>query len=629
MGICGRVHISPDVAPSVERTLTALSIGSSRQHRQWTGDGVRLARCDDGDLATSRQALSAVVDGRIDNLADLKRQLAGADFPDADPAAIVLLAYDRWGDGFCDRIIGDYACAVWDGPRRRLVMAVDPTGSRPLFYWQGADELLFASEPRGLLADPEVPKVLDEERMGRWLSHLPADPQSSLYKDIRAVPPGHNVIWDSGATRLERWWRPENLPNLRFTDSRDYEAALLAALEQAVACRIDTDERVGAHLSGGLDSSAVTAVAARQLAGQGRRLTAFTAAPDHAFPSRSGSFGDEWGHAAALAALYPNVDHVRASNNDSGLLEAVEYRQSALDCPVLNPSNTVWMNAIDRQARDRGVKVMLTGQMGNMTISYDGGELLAARILKGDLPGAVRTALANHRGGQRWRGILAEIADTVLPIPVRRRLREMLNRGEMALSDFSAVNPSFLEEVGLDEAALTMGGNLRNLARGDSRALRLAVFGRTGGRGLWAAATRRLYGVDTRDPTSDRRLVELCLTIPDEQFRLDGVPKSLIRRTMAGLAPEMILTERRKGRQSADWWTGFDAARGQIASEVSRLANSTTASRALDMDRLQSLIDNWPEGGAGNEKVEYSYKLALSRALGAGLFIRRVEGGNA
>ncbi|MDP1738019.1 MAG: asparagine synthase-related protein [Caulobacter sp.] len=629
MGICGRVHISTEVAPSVERTLTALSIGSSRQHRQWTGAGVRLARCDDGALATGRQALCAVFDGRIDNLPDLKRQLAGPDLPDADPAAIVLLAYDRWGDGFCDQIVGDYACAVWDGPRRRLVMAVDPTGARPLFYWLGGDEILFASEPRGLLADSEVPRALDEQRMARWLSHLPADPQSSLYKDIRAVPPGHSVIWDGGATRLERWWRPENLPALRFTDSRDYEAALLAALEQAVACRIDTDERVGAHLSGGLDSSAVTAIAARQLAAQGRRLTAFTAAPDHAFSPRRGVFGDEWGHAAAMAALYPNIDHVRASNNDSGLLEAVEYRQSGLDCPVLNPSNAVWMNAIDRQARDRGVKVMLTGLMGNMTISYDGGELLAARLLKGDLPGAARTALANRRGGQGWLGVLGEVADTVLPIPVRRRLRAALNHGEPALSDFSAVNPALLEEVGLDEAALSMGGNLRNLARGDSRALRLAVFGRTGARGLWAAATRRLYGVDTRDPTSDRRLVELCLTIPDEQFRLDGMPRSLIRRTMAGLVPDVILTERRKGRQAADWWTGFDAARGQIASEVSRLANSTTASRAIDMDRLQTLIDNWPEAGAASEQVEKSYKLALSRALGAGLFIRRVEGGNA
>jgi asparagine synthase (glutamine-hydrolysing) len=154
--------------------------------------------------------------------------------------------------------------------------------------------------------------------------------------------------------------------------------------------------------------------------------------------------------------------------------------------------------------------------------------------------------------------------------------------------------------------------------------LRLAVLNRE--RGHWATSTRRLFGIDTRDPTSDRRLIELCLSIPDTQFLHKGVCRSLIRRAMAGIVPEKILCERRKGLQAADWRFGFDAAIPGFAAELDRLHNSSLARQFLDLPRMQKLLDRWP--GPNDPSLASEYLIAFSRGVAAGRFIRRIEGDN-
>lgn len=629
MGICGRITASERAPATIDRTLAALSLGSGSRNRHATGTAARFASCTDEAIVSNNAGGVAAFDGRIDNRNDLRRALGRDDLDRCDNAQVALLCYGKWGNDFCDRIIGDYACAIWDGQARRLVMAADPGGLRPLYYWHGVDELLFASEPRGLWSDPNIPKALDEDQVGAWLCLLPQEPRASFFRDIYRVPPGHRVIWERGAVRLERWWRPENVPELKLAADRNYEDALRSCLEEAVRCRIGSDERVGAGLSGGLDSSAVTATAARLLAAQGRRLTAFTAVPSHPVTDEPGRFVDEWPHAAALAAMYPNIDHVRVANDDVPLLDALELQEAAQDCPTLNPFNATWGSRIGRAARDRRITVMLSALMGNMTISYDGGEWLAAQIRRANIIGAARTMrdLRRH-GGRSWLGLFGEVADSILPSAARRALRRAVGTPEPGLSDFSIVDPAFVRSKGLETRVGRIAGNLRNIGRGHSRALRLALLSRSEQRSLTAAGTRRLFGIDPRDPTSDRRLIELCLSIPDNQYLHKGVYRSLIRRAMAGIVPDQILRERRRGLQSADWRFAFDAAVPRLRDELERLRASPLAQQCLDLNRMEALLDRWPGPNERDAASREDYVLAFGRGVAAGRFIRRIEGGN-
>ncbi len=589
---------------------------------------MRLASCDDGRLASNGAGNAVVFDGRIDNSSDLRRALTRNDLDRCDNAQVALLCYEKWGDDFCKKIIGNYACAIWDAQKRRLVMTVEPGEPRPLFYWLGKDEILFATEPRGLWSDPRVTKVLDEDQMATWLCLLPCDSQRSFFKNIFRVPPGHRIVWERGSTHLERWWRPEHLPELRLTRDRDYEEALRSCFKEAVRCRIGANELVGSHLSGGLDSSSVTATAAGLLATQDRRLSAFTAAPTHSTPNERIRFTDEWHYAAAVAAMYPNIDHLRVGNNDAPLFDALELREAGQDWPVLNPSNTIWMNGIDRAARDRRITILLVGQVGNITISYDGGELLAAQFRSGDLLGAARTMKDLHRlRGRSLPGLGMDAADAILPNQMRRALHRLAGRPEFALFDYSIVNPNFIRTKGIEARAKAVAGSVRNLSRGNSRALRLAMLDRAD-RAHWAASTRRLFGIDTRDPTSDRRVIELCLSVPDTQYLHKGEYRSLIRRAMAGILPAQVLNERRKGLQAADWRFGFDAALPYLAREIERLRESPLARRCLDLPRMQGLLECWPGPNDRSVQTRNDYLLAFSRGIAAGHFIRRIEGGN-
>ncbi len=628
MSICGRSSLARQVPRSIERTLAALSLHGSRGRLNWASASIRFGSCDGGLIAAGPGGDAALFDGRIDNREDLGHVLGCGELSRLSNAEIALICHEKWDDDFCNHIVGDYACAIWNATPRRLILTVDPGALRPLSYWQGPGEILFASEQRGLLADPRVPKALDDDQVATWLCLLPRDLQRTFYRGICRVPPGHLVIWQDDKIRLERWWRPERLRDLKLNSDRDYEEAVRETLREAVRCRLGHHDKTATQLSGGLDSSSMTAMAAQIYGQQGHRLFAFTAAPTKPITDERHRFGDEWQHAAALAAMYPNIDHIRVANDDRPLLEVMARWEAGLDGPVLNPFNAVWTNAIDREARARGINVMLIGQMGNATFSYDGGELLAAQLLGCRLLSAARTMRDLHRfGGRSFLGLLGDVGDVILPTVARRLLRRAVGIPEPDLFDLSAINPDFVRTKGLKPYIGRLSFNMRNLGRGNSRIVRLAMFNRTEQRGQWACATRRLYGIDLRDPTSDRRLVELCLSIPDNQFLRSGVARSLARRVMAGLLPDGILNERRRGLQSADWRHVFDAAVSGFADELDRLGTSPLSRRCLDVARMRDLLERWPGLSRPDATCRHTYT-AFSRGLATGRFIRRIEGGN-
>ncbi len=628
MAICGRVGPSPDPPLPISRTLLALQIDSTGPSLECLVGAARIASCDGASLVTSLPAFAAAFDGRIDNADDLSRALnIGATSP-RTAADLALLAYRRWGEDFCHHIIGDYSCAIWDAMRRRLVMATDPGAIRPLFYWTGPEEILFATEQRGLLADPRVPREIDEHQLAAWLALLPREAERSFFAGIQRVPPGHVVVWQGDRTHIERWWKPEALPVLRMAADADYEQALRETLDQAVRCRLGAHEAIGSNLSGGLDSSSMVAVAARALGEQGRRLTAFTAAPTHPTAARRGWFADEWEHASSLAALYPNIDHVRIANDAMPLVEAMEQREISQDWPLLNPVNAIWVNGIDRAAHDRGLDVMLVAASGNYTISHHGRAAYAQQVREHRFASAYHTARALHRhDGRTWIGLVREAAAALLPEGAARALRQRWSNRKPTFYDYSVVNPDFLKVTGLEARARTTAGELSTITGRDSRALRILALQRSDHLGLQFGSTRRLFGLEVRDPTGDRRLVELCLAIPDERFCRDGIQRNLIRRAMRGLVPDRVLSERRRGLQAADWRWSFDQAIPALKAELARLRGSPLASRALDLERIGTLLNAWPgvEGGGEEAAIRTAYRLAVSRGLAAGRFIRRME----
>lgn len=570
-------------------------------------------RFDTGPQRGGGGRWTLVADVRLDNRDELGERLglAPAKARSLADAAIVMRALEQWGEAAIERLAGDFALAAWDSEAERLILARDFMGNRPLHYHRGAGFFAFSSMAKGLHALPEIPVSPDTEALRRFLLLVPGDGAQTYYEGVASVPTGHVCVVTHDGIESRPHWNPSPEP-LILKRPGDYHDAVREAMERAVSARLRGAERgVAAHLSGGLDSSTVTATAARLLAPTGDRLTAFSAVPRAGFAERLpfGRFADESGHAAALAALYPNVDHVLVRSGERSPLAAMARDSVLYEQPVLNPCNAVWADAIADEAQGRGLGILLTGQAGNFSFSYPGFERLAHLLRGGRVFRLALEAVQLRRSGIRLRSTAAHALGPYLP----RRLLSLAERGRgpgLALSERSLIAPAAAEAVLAADPAASADAFANRL-----QALAPMDFG-TFNKGRLAG-----WGIDTRDPTADRRLVELCLRIPLDQYLRGGRIRALARDSFADRLPPLIVEETRKGLQGADGFEGFTRARGEAAEHVERIARIDGVDEILDIDRMRRLVADWPEGDWTSPLTQSRYRLALLRGLSAGLFL--------
>jgi asparagine synthase (glutamine-hydrolysing) len=557
-----------------------------------------------------------LLSGSLFNAADLGAQLSTNPL---NSASLLLEAYCKWGDEFPKYVEGVFAFALWDGPARRLLLGRDSSGHRTLFYTQNNNGLVFASDIRTLQAWPELRLRADENHVAHWLATIPTGTHSTFFQDVSAVPPGHTVRFENSRVSLNAFWQPENLPLLRLRDSREYADGLREVLRTAIRDRLQPDSPAASQMSGGLDSSTVAALTAGILQKERRRLFAFTAVP--AFPvTIPGRFCDEGPHAASVAAMYPNVDHVLVRHGSHSYFTLMDRFGAEEGQPILNPANYDWIYEIALQARSRGVESLLTGSLGNFTISYDGEHALASLLHQGRLLKAAALAGVVHRNqNRRWLGIAHQLLRPFTPEWARSVLDYL--RGEDQIEhEQTAIRPEFARSHGLDPRARERhfhGWDARSFCLSGLRRVDLGPFME----GFW-----RMSGVSMTDPTSDKRVVEYCLSVPTEFYCQDGVPRSLIRNAMAGLLPDMVRTERRKGLQAADSGEIFRPLRQEAFDEIARMKKVDLVARAWDLPAVESMM-HWSESQIAAYGTSM-YWTKLMRVLSLGRFLRRLEDGS-
>jgi len=218
--------------------------------------------------------VALVYSGETYNFTELRAELAGRGHrrrTDSD-TEVVLHAYLEWGDAFAERLNGMYAFAIWDARENRLVMVRDRMGIKPFYYYPTADGVLFGSEPKAILANPLAERILTLDG-ARELFAFVKTPGHAVWEGMREVEPGTIVTVAAGGLRTTRYW------TLRTREHTDDQAATVAhvreLLEDIVRRQLVSDVPRCTLLSGGLDSSAMTAIAARQLAETGQTVRSF------------------------------------------------------------------------------------------------------------------------------------------------------------------------------------------------------------------------------------------------------------------------------------------------------------------------------------------------------------------
>ena len=623
-----------DASSSVQRMLASQAIYGPHGTGIWKGGEVAMGRAlhrtlpeDSFDRGpqTGASGLSLVGDVRLDNRDELASAL-GIDPADArslPDAAILLHAMERWGDDAVGRFLGEFAFALWNPAARRLTLARDFLGHRPLHYHRGRDFFAFASMAKGLHVLPDVPYAPDMKAMTDFLALLPEAGAGTFFRDISKVEPGHIVTVTPEGMTARRYWQP-NLDPLILRSDGEYEEAMREQMDRAVRVRLRGAERaVASMLSGGLDSPTVTATAAR-LIPEGGRVFAFTSVPREGYdlPSIRGSFGDEGPLAAATAALYPNVEHILVRTAGRSPVERLDRNFFAYERPVLNLCNQLWFDAIMEGVKSRGCAVLLTGAKGNMSFSYQGMDLLPRLLSRGHFRRLLREAALLRRHGTRLGTIASQTLGPFLPAPLWKATFR-LRGSSRELTDVTAIHPDQAARL----AAERRGDDLSFRPPLDGIAARMRAISRVD-LGNYTKGVLAAWGIDMRDPTSDRSLVEFCLRLPGDQYLKNGYTRSIARRAFVDRLPAEVVWEKRKGLQAVDWHEGVAAARDEIRGELERIAGTDDAATTLDTERMKRLVENWPEGDWHKPSVFQRHRIALLRGVSAGHFIRKASRSN-
>ncbi len=372
--MCGIAGFSgPDVAPGSARPLLARMI-ATLAHRGPDGFGFHAepgvgfahARLSIIDLATGDQPIHnpgrdvwTVFNGEIFNYLELRAELEalGHVFYTQSDTEVIVHLYDRHGDRFVDHLNGQFAIALWDARRQRLVLARDRTGIRPLFHVRAQGRTWFASEVKALLAVLPQCASLDPLGLVQALSTWSTVEPRTVYRDVQSLPPGCLLAVErDGSETLTRYWdwtfpdaadtTPANYPG----SVDDTAAELRALLVDAVRLQLRADVPVGAYLSGGLDSSGIVAM-----------IRGFTDTPVRTFSVafEDGEF-DESEHQQAMVR-HLGTDHttVRCSRADIG--RAFPHYMRHAETPVLR-SAPVPLMLLSASVREHGYKVVLTGE---------------------------------------------------------------------------------------------------------------------------------------------------------------------------------------------------------------------------------------------------------------------------
>lgn len=365
--MCGIAGILNWAAAVAREPLTAM-IGQL-QHRGPDGRGLHLdgpvglahARLSIIDLAGGDQPIAnedrsvwVVFNGEIFNHVELRAELEaqGHRFATRSDTEVIVHLYEQHGGRFVDHLNGQFAIALWDARRRRLVLARDRTGIRPLFYNWSNGRLAFASEVKALFALPDVPRQLDVAALGEVFTYWAPLPSHTVFDGIQALPPGHLMVVDQGGHHISRYWdwsfRAGRNPSTR--SAGDYADELRELLIDAVRLQLRADVPVGAYLSGGLDSSIVTTL-----------IKHYTDTPLRTFSlTFEDEEFDESGYQNELVA-YLGTEHSALRCKRSDIAAAFPRAIWHAETPIVRTAPAPLM-LLAGSVRAAGYKVVLTGE---------------------------------------------------------------------------------------------------------------------------------------------------------------------------------------------------------------------------------------------------------------------------
>jgi asparagine synthase (glutamine-hydrolysing) len=473
-------------------------------------------------------------DGRLDNRHTLTEDLRSDLEANPTDVAVVAAAFDRWETDCFRRLVGDWAVSIWKPEQRELLFAADYMAIRHIFYHLKKDRIWWSTDLSSLVLLSNDKFHIDDDYVAGYLAHNPGADRTP-YLEIREVPPGQFVRVRNGSAMAERFWRLSPKSRIRYKTDAEYEEHFRFVLRQSVQRRLRSDSPILGELSGGLDSSSIVCMADDILAKEGAETPRLDTLSyyDETEPS-----GDDWTYFRKIEAHRGR----QGIHIDSSKLGAFPDSLACSGfCPV--PGALGFGQTLDAERTDavrrEGYRVVLSGIGGD---EFMGG-VPDPRAHLGDLLvqfkffSLVKQLMAWSLVKRRpWIQLLWQSAIDVVPASISQYFAMEAKIEPWIRKDFAKRTRLTIRQLDVDEhfgfwlptrrsyiaGVLTMANNLSKIAPSANA------------------------NEEPRYPFLDQTLIEFILSIPASQMLRPGERRSLMRRSLAGIVPQEILSRRTK-----------------------------------------------------------------------------------
>ena len=631
--ICGLFHL--DGANASEEVLRAMAAQMDVPRlrpslRLWQDGPVGLAVLDFSMRAAAAPALPETArsimaaDVRLDEPIALARRL-GSGAPETEDA-LLLTVLERFGPSALDLVLGDFSFASWNKNAQRLVCARDAFGIRPLAYVHKPGKLFaFASFPKALQGAGIVAKKVDEDallrRMVRNLRH-----DDSLIVGIKRLPPAHFMEVSCEGLSLTRYWQIDRaVVGTRKCSPEEAARELRQLVDKAVNCRLPRTGETGAHLSGGLDSSAIAVLAARRLREQGRSLHAY-------------SFLDRQRNDIKLE---DETEFVKAVVEQEGDIDWTPIRPPA-GLPALGgPMDADKMarlgaeepeNAVCTRAEEQGVGLVLSGWGGDEGATFNGRGTFAELFLCGRWHTLARevAALKRERGWSALRIFRSEVLSYLLPDPVMALARRIAGRKE---PDLRTLFAQTLSAAARHRLAASGDKGLGMAPDGRENRWRLMTNPHIAERAEVWAQTGARHGLAFAFPLLDRRVVEFSHSLPSELFLRGGFRRRPFRDAMADVLPASVRLRHQKYQPFPSRMLDLAGSKDELLAQIDAYGQNESVRRMIDLAHLRRLVEAFPspdrvreEMRGGDNPAAAATMIAAMQALAAAAYLEQHGG---
>ena len=482
----------------------------------------------------SRRGFILTWDGRLDNRDALIPELRSELEANPTDVAIVAAAFDRWETDCFRRLVGDWAVSVWKPEQRELLFAADYMAIRHIFYYLKKNQIWWSTDLSSLVLLANDKFHIDENYVAGYFAHAP-DGHLTPYLEIREVPPGQFVRVRNGSALVERFWRFSPKSRLRYKTDAEFEEHFRHVFRQSVKRRLRSDSPILAELSGGLDSSSIVCMADDILAGEGAETPRLDTL---SYYDKSEPSGDDWTYFQEIEAMRGRVGiHIDGSRlgTSPDSLACTDF------CPL--PGALGFGQKLDTERADAvrggGYRAVLSGIGGDEFMGGIPNPLaqLADLIVQFKFVSLTRQLIAwSLIKRQPWIQLLWQSTVDVLPSSSGQYFAKEAKIEPWIRKDFAKRTRLAIRQLDVDEHfGLWLPTRRSYIAGVLVMANNLAKF----------TAPVQAFE-EARYPYLDQTLIEFILSIPADQLLRPGERRSLMRRSLAGIVPQEILSRRTK-----------------------------------------------------------------------------------